>query len=302
MPKPRRQRRSYLIIIIVILAVILLQQNPWIPGESYFIKAVDGVIHYVFDPVQSVLVGTRQWVGQRLENYFDLVDMRREYRSVVERLAEVERLNLELGERLHVSEDERQLLTKFFYDDYAGIPARVIGHDPLAHAKTIWINVGRTEGVEDDLPVMGLAGLVGRIIDVHGHSSQVLLLIDPDFYVDALNERTRFRAMLRGMGAKLDAQRYPQLTQVEYLQFGSEMEVGDRMLTSGLGRLYPRGILIGRVIEVERDKKEVVSTSKVIPAVDLTKIESVIVLKPRRLDLGEDNRSEPSTPKKLGGG
>lgn len=160
------------------------------------------------------------------------------------------------------------------------IKVRILSFDPIAPAKSLLVDAGKINGISVDDVVLVASGLVGRVIKVYDKTSQVLLVIDPYFSVDALNENTKMRCLIRGLTQnKIVAMRLPYLSQIEYLEKGLEMTSGDLLVTSGLGGLYPAGIPVGKVIKIDSDESSVFQSAVVLPSVDMTQLISVYIYK-----------------------
>ena len=157
-------------------------------------------------------------------------------------------------------QDERQL-------NY--VAARVIGKEQGAFSRSLWINKGSAHGFKPGMPVMVSQGLIGRITDVSWHNSKVMLLIDQSSNVDALVQRTRAQGIVRGAGARDCVMRYVSKTQ--------DVREGDLVLTSGLSNIFPKGLLIGRVSNVERPNFGLFLQIHVAPFADFASVEEVMV-------------------------
>jgi rod shape-determining protein MreC len=131
------------------------------------------------------------------------------------------------------------------------------------------INRGSHHGVQRNFAVILQEGLVGRIQAVSPAQSQVQLVIDQRSRVPALIQRTRTRGLVFGMHSGLE------LRQVSRR---AEIEIGDRVISSGLGRMFPKGTLIGRVIAVRQEPHELFQSAILEPAVDFDRLEEVFVL------------------------
>ncbi len=160
-----------------------------------------------------------------------------------------------------------------------GVAARVIAFDPRAELKSITIDKGSADGVAPNLPVMATAGLVGRVGPVSSRTSQVLLLLDPNSVVDVILSRSRVRALLVGASQKTELRPGFLLTELEYLRRMSDIQPGDEVVTSGLDTLYPKDLVVGIVGEIFPEKYGIFQKATVIPHVDFSQLEEVLVLK-----------------------
>lgn len=161
------------------------------------------------------------------------------------------------------------------------IAARVMAFDPRAEFKSIRIDKGSRQGIASDMPVVAPGGLVGKVGPVFKDEALVLLIVDPASFVDCLVNRSRVRGLLVGDGTIPNTDFKPGfLTRLEYLKKESDIQAGDSLITSGLDRLYPKGILVGEIQTVEKDPLGLFQKAKVVTSVDFSGLEEVLVLKP----------------------
>ena len=154
-----------------------------------------------------------------------------------------------------------------------GFVASVIGRSPLPSQQTILINRGREHGLQDDVIVVDASGVVGRIIEAHRATSLAMLLTDPNSRVAGVVERSGESGLLVGQGTGL--------CQFIYLDADADIVEGDRVVTAGLGRVFPkRGLWLGTVINVSRDRQAGSATAVVRPDAKLGRVQEVLCLVP----------------------
>lgn len=132
------------------------------------------------------------------------------------------------------------------------------------YAQSALVNGGGEQGVKQDLAVINENGLIGRVIEVGKSSARVLLLGDINSRIPVVAERTRDRAMLSGNNTAS-----PRLA---YLASNSEVAVGDRIITSGDGGVFPAGIPVGVVTRVQNGEVTVQ------PFADISQVEFVSIV------------------------
>lgn len=155
--------------------------------------------------------------------------------------------------------------------NYASIVANVIGRDPSNWNASLIINKGHAEGIEVGQPVVSPLGVVGRIFEVGRNTSKVILVSDPTFAVAAVVERSRENGLLTGT--------LQGVLRLQYLTDNADVKVGDTLVTSKLSTAFPEGILIGRITDVQASLNTHTVECLVDPAVDLSELEEVIVIK-----------------------
>lgn len=149
--------------------------------------------------------------------------------------------------------------------------AEVVGQEPNPYIRTLTINAGEAEGVRVGMPVVtGGAVLVGRVIRVSLHTSQVRLITDPGSSVAAILQQSRANGLLVG--------RPDGSLRMVYIPQEEQVPVGDVVLTSGLGGLFPRGLVLGQVLQVVRQDFALFQEAVVHPAVDYRRVEWVLVI------------------------
>lgn len=232
--------------------------------------ATGGLAISVTAPSQNLVTRSLKFLRNTWRHYFMLV-------SVVQ---ENERLKKELGQAVAQIDDQKELtysndrlrrllnfkkgVTRRF------VSAEVVALDPSPWYKTIIIDKGKTDGLAKGLPVVVSEGVVGQIVSVSDNYAKVLLLLDRNSAADALIQGVRARGVIQGTGTN-------QL-QLVYVLRKHVVKAGDRIITSGLDGVFPKGLTIGSVIAVKSSQAGIFQSINVMPAVDFVKLEEVLVL------------------------
>lgn len=274
-------RHPWLPLVLLILGLLLLVLH-----ESGLLSPLENAFHYALDPLQRAFSQGVATAG----DLFQSVRETRELRAQVETLqAQVNALtaeNVRLREYEAEVQELRSLLnfvgtysvTAFIGADVVGWEAcdvfpcgEVIGTDPNPYLRYVTISVGAQQGVKEGMPVVsGGAVLVGRIAQVGPRTSKVQLLTDLDSAVAALLQTSRATGLVVGQ---------PDGTlRMEYIPQETSVITGDFVLTSGLGGVLPKGLLIGQVIEVQQMDYALHQAAVVRPALDLSRLESVLII------------------------
>ena len=132
------------------------------------------------------------------------------------------------------------------------------------------MNQGENDGVAKDMAVATSEGVVGRVIEVSRNTAKVLLITDANSAVDVIVQRSRAQGILEG--------KIEETCILKYVQKSEEVQVGDRVITSGLGGIFPKGLVVGTVTKVDRKRPGIFQYIEVTPAVDLSKLEEVLIL------------------------
>jgi rod shape-determining protein MreC len=150
------------------------------------------------------------------------------------------------------------------------IPAEVVGEDPSSWFRTIIINKGSEDQIARGMGVVTEEGIVGQVSKVSAKLAQVLLIVDYSSNVDTLLRRTRAKGILEGKAEGI--------CQLKYLSRLEDVKVGDEVVTSGIGGIFPKGLVVGVVKSVEKKSYGMFQKVLVTPKVDFGKLEEVLVL------------------------
>jgi len=178
---------------------------------------------------------------------------------------------LSLKESMQAAQREETIQSFRRDQNYASVVANVIGRDPSDWNASLIIDKGSLGGLAVGQPVVSSLGVVGRIFDVGPNTSKVILLSDPTFAVAAVVERSRENGLLTGT---LEG-----ICRLQYLTANADVKVGDTLVTSRLSTAFPEGILIGHITDVQASANAHTVECLVEPAVDLSQLEEVIVIK-----------------------
>lgn len=251
------------IIIIVIIAVTSMDRERISAGESLVgsvIKPVTGTITAVINSIRNSVTGIAEYRSLRDTNQM----LNEQIISLRTQVREMEALKQE-NQRL------REMLDfKDIHSDYDLIGCDIVGKSPDNTSGVFTINKGAQNGVAKNMPVVTSSGLVGQVMDVGSSWAKVLPLNDQRSSVSVLVNRTRDAGILKGnIGFELTGSIPPDAAVVE----------GDDVVTSGMGGIFPKGLLVGRISRVSTGDSQLLKTIRIEPAVDFNKVEEVFVLK-----------------------
>lgn len=150
------------------------------------------------------------------------------------------------------------------------VAARVVGVSPT-HRRSVTLAVGDGDGVRAGQPVVTGEGVVGRVAATWPGYAEVQLLVDPGFAAAVRVQRSRARATVRGLAE--DGR-----LRLDHALRTDDVEDGDLLVTAGTDGVFPRGLVIGRAQAVTRLAHGMYLTAEVRPAIDVTKLEEVLVL------------------------
>jgi rod shape-determining protein MreC len=231
---------------------------------------VDKVVMAGIAPFQEAVMRTLTVCEHIWSHYFYLVTVKEESDQLKRLLGQAE---LEKSRYLE-SQLACQRLGKLLDMKNSLAPrllaARVVGLDPSGWFKSIIINRGTRDGVSKGMPVIVPEGIVGQIVSPSYEYSKVLLVVDPSSSVDALVQRSRARGIVEG-----NSEEY---CRFKYVVRKADVQVGDTVISSGLDRLFPKGLPMGSVQAVAKNQSGIFQEVRVRPFVDFARLEEVLVM------------------------
>jgi rod shape-determining protein MreC len=209
-------------------------------------------------------------------DYVALVGVREENEKLRSRLSRLEEENHQYREAILSSERFQKLTSFRAAREVPMVPANVIHQDLSPWFQSLIIDQGAAAGIRPGMPVITDSGVVGLVSGTTPGAAKVMLVIDPQSRLDAYVERTRARATVRGVAARE--------AELEYVSRGENLDEGDLLLTSGMGGVYPKGLVVGRVSRIDRKHSGLFLDASVLPAVDFARLDEVfVILEQRRI-------------------
>ncbi|MCU0657144.1 MAG: rod shape-determining protein MreC [Polyangiaceae bacterium] len=235
---------------------------------------LDRTVVQISSPVQAAAAFLARQVSNAWGDYVYLVDVKNDNARLAFENARLE----SRVRKLEIQEVENQRLRKLMglRETLPGdvISAQVIAKDVTDFFRVIRLTLDRGgHDIRIDMPVVTLGGVVGTVQRVAGSTVDVKMVADPNSAVDVVAENTGARGIVRGTG---DLTRY--LLRVQYAQRTDEVNVGDLLVTSGMGRRFPKGIPVARVTRVVRREFGVYQEVEATPTVDFSRLEEVLIL------------------------
>ena len=233
------------------------------------VPLLEAVTFGAFAEVQRVATSGIGSVRDGWTNYFALQEIRREN---VELRDEVAKLRVGLQQEQALSQQTRtlqQLLDLRSSIKLSTMAAAVIAGGASPEFRTITIDKGTGDGIATDMAVISPVGVVGRIVLPTSRAAKVQLLIDRDAAAGALVERSRAQGVLVGTGTEH--------LRLDHVPGTADIKVGDRVVTSGIEGIYPKGFAIGQIESFERRAGEFAAVM-IRPAVEFSNIEVVLVV------------------------
>jgi rod shape-determining protein MreC len=269
-----RKYRLYVAVGVVILAAFVFyalnlkdreHANGFERGVMNLMAPVSGVV----DRMNGVVSGI--W-----GDYLNLIEVRKENRHLLESVKILNTRLLQAGEAVAANERLKKLLDLKTSLRMQTVAATVIGEDGTPWFKTIVIDRGSVDGLREGMPVVASDGVVGQLVKVAAGSSRVLLLTDHASGIAGIVQRTRARGVIKGEGGSRCS--------LEFSLREDEIKVGDTVVTSGIGRVFPKGLPVGEVTMVKKGEYGIFQTIEVRPKVNMSRLEEVLVIIPESHD------------------
>jgi rod shape-determining protein MreC len=229
------------------------------------------VIALLVTPVQGLLMKIHRGALGAWMSYVDWKTVRRENMGL---RAEAQRLKIQALQVEEIREENarlRRLLTLRERLPLATLSGEVVGREAGGWMRTLTVNRGRGSGISRQVPVIVPDGLVGRVVQVRTGASVVQLLDDPASTVGAVVQRTRTPGLVEG--DPTGRVRFKFMTRDQ-----AQVALGDIVVTSGLGGLFPKGVPIGQVVAIQDKGSALFHFAVLAPAVDFTRVEEVLLL------------------------
>jgi rod shape-determining protein MreC len=268
-----RQRTGWLFMALIVGHIVLISAQV---NTQRGVPVLEAVTFGAFAEVQRAATSAVSGVQEGWQNYFALQQIRQDNESLRQ---EVAQLRIALQQERALAEQSRTLQQLLDLHEAAGLQtaaAAVIGSGPDAFFRTLTIDKGTRDGLRRDMAVIAPSGVVGRIIMPSARASKVQLLIDRDAGAGVMVERSRATGVISGSGATGELEFRAGLIDLDYVPNTADVKVGDRVVTSGIDGIYPKGFAIGEIQSVEREAGEY--RIKVRPAVDFSALENVLVV------------------------
>lgn len=274
---PRFLRSKVFVLIVITIVIFTIMGITASRNSNSFLG---NIISVPLAPVQKFFSLT----AQKIDSFFlflkDINDLKKENEDLKVRVAQLEKENGELQVYSEKNKELRDALQlKGQFDSYDLIGGNVIAKDPGNWFNIFKIDIGKKEGIiEGQTVITSSNSLVGRVLNSDYTTANIIAIIDEDSVVSGwISKPGGGHVIIRGDINLKDRG----LCRMDYIPLDVDVTINDVIETSGLGGIYPKGILIGKVKEVRNVDDELNRYAVIEPAVNLKKLEEVFVLKNR---------------------
>lgn len=261
------ERKLFVFVTLIIVAALatLLEVDAVRNGRQ---SIADEFASSVFAPVQGAISGLAGAIGGELSALANAGRLASENAALRDKVHQLSADDDALRSAAVENADLRKMLGLRGAYGADAVAADVVGYAPEAAKKEITIDRGWRDGVKRDCVVVGGAGLVGHVVDAGPHEAHVLLIIDPTSSVPAYLQRTRSWGIVVGTSLHV---------KMKYIGQDKKVVAGD-MVVTGQGQVYPGGIAIGRVREVDRKDSALYQSAVLDTETDFGALTHVLVL------------------------
>ena len=261
-----------LIIIVIVLGIFIGVFNA-VKKETTVIENVTGVI---ITPVQQVFTKVGSGVSSFFGYFADVDELRKNNEELKSQIAELKREIRENERSKNENEELRNMLNlKSANPELDLVCAEIIARDPSNWYNTITLDKGTVEGVSINQPVITKGKvLVGRVSDVGTTWAEVTLITDPEHGAGVRIVRSDELAIIEGDGFLAKDGN----CKMSFISKNSNILAGDTIETSGLGGIYPKGLMIGKVVEISPEVQGISQYAVVKPEADVNNLRTVFVV------------------------
>lgn len=268
---------AIIILIIVVIAIFsfTLKNNKQPNKLESFIK--DTTIS-----IEKVLFWPFKFIIDKVEDYKLLINIRQKYQLLLPEVSRIESLNAENIElRRQIEALKQELNITYTINEYEFLNATVISRNVANWYNTITIDKGTYNGVTTDMVVVNSQGLIGKIVSTTTFTSEIRLITTGDtankISVTIASEGKKINGLIKDYNYKTKHLEVEGVSNTEYVG------IGDYVYTSGLGEIFPSGILIGKVERITTDEYDLAKIIEVKPIADFDDINYVAILKRKEL-------------------
>lgn len=269
MKKFLSENNALVIFIIFIIITIFIMTIDY-HGKMY-LKWVESIGLNLFSPINRGISLVTDNTKNYLRTLVEFKVVKKENKELKEKIEMAYQENTVLKEKLIAYDRLKKLLELKESFSYEMILSVVISREPGNWFNSIMIDKGIDDGVETNMAVATYRGLVGRVISVDSHTAKILLILDQRSAVGSMIQRSRDIGVVKGSESNY--------CYMEYLSHDADVKINDVVITSGLGSIFPKGIVIGKIAGIKKESHDLFQKVIIRPEVDFTKLEEVFVVK-----------------------
>ena len=244
-------------------------------GKKLNATLLESAIGVVVTPFQDLTTGISSWVDETVTSARSKTDLKEENEDLKNQIAEL----MEENRRLSMYEAENAKLSSLLkiaqrYPDYESVGAKIIAKDPGVWYDGFIIDNGTSSDISANMVLIAPEGLVGKVLESGATFSKAQSILDSRSSVPAKSVRTGDLGVVKGDYTLSNNG----LCKMEYIDGDAEIMVGDEIVTSHLSDIYPEGLAIGKVLEIETDTNGLTKYAVIEPYVDLKHLDTILII------------------------
>ena len=254
-------------LIVIGISLYAVSQKEYVYQET---SAFENLMIDSFAPMQRSVSYVKKRVASVVDDYVFNVGASRQNKILRNDIAELKNKLFQYNEMVKENTRLKNILKFSDKFNFKKVLAQVVAWDSSSDFKVLRINKGTDAGVKVYDPVVTALGVVGYVYRVTDGFSDVLTILDQNNRVDGIIERTRSHGILHGHTSGVCKMKYVSRTEPVVLK--------DRVFTSGLGNIFPKGLILGYVSKIERESYGITQNIEIEPAVNFNQLEEVLIL------------------------
>ena len=264
--------RSILVLVLLLFICFVLMGVSQSKVTIQFKSAFYGILY----PFQFVGVRSITLVKEFFSSIEKNKQLQEELAQVKKMLEQYEQSQYEYEEIKRENRRLRNLIGIQSDMQYETVIAEIVAKSPQDYYKTLIVNRGKNSGIEKWMPVVAYQNetrcVVGKVIDVQQFSARIQPLIDQSSYIGVMLMESRYSGILQGQSPISDN------CLMQYVDRRSEINYGDLVITSGMGGVFPKGIIVGEIVSVSKKRYGIFQEAIVKPVVDYGRLEEVYII------------------------
>ena len=276
--KKKKLELRYIFLIILLVIILFLSIFSYTLESGRKLNPVESMIKDTIVTTQNIVFAPFRYIASLIDDFNALRDVKKENEALKN---EINKIDLTITENIELKREikalKEELNIELVLSDYEYLNATVISRNVGFWYNTITIDKGEYNGVKVDMAVINSSGLIGRVVSTTNFTSDIKLITTSDTNSRISVSVGRDGFSLNGLINSYDSKE--NYFEVEGISNSEEVRIGDYVYTSGLGGVFPSGILIGTVSSIETDEYDLAKILKVKPNINFDDINFVTVLK-----------------------
>ena len=278
----RKVKTGHIVMGIVLFFVLVVTVFSSTLNNKKKLNKFEALVKDATTSVEKVLFFSFNFIGLKMDDYKKLKDVEKKYKALLDNVERIDSLNaenMELRKQLEAMKSELKIENTL--TDYEYLNATVISRNVAYWYNTITIDKGSYNGVKEDMVVVNSKGLIGKVVNTTLFTSDIRLLTTGDtinkISITINDGNNSVNGLIKNYNYNTG------FLEVEGISNTEKVMKDANVYTSGLGGIFPSGILIGKVVNVKTDEYDLAKLIDVEPVVDFNDINYVAVLKRKEI-------------------